>query len=1289
MKPSWARHAHALTRALGWTAGVALITLAVIAALAQVLLPELAQHPQWVAAQLSQRLQRPVSFDSMQGRWTPAGPSFVLHGVTLGSAEAGQAPLTIPQAQLSLDFGGWLLPSRHLLNLRARGLQLDLSHGDDGRWTIRGIGTAGGESSAPLSLGKLSLDLWLDDLRIDVADQPTDRHYQLLAEQLRVSLDAGRVRLGARLRRPGAAGVVRAAGHFRGDGSSGRVWLAGDDLDLKALLGDVRLAGYTAERGRGHLAAWLDWRAGKVVRSVLQAELTDVSLLGPDGHRAEVAAIKGVAEIRQSVDGYRLAWAGDNGSALGAALHRSSPEAFRLGVAASHLQLAPLVPWLALKPDLPPALAQWLGAGKPRGEIASADLQWQRGAGLLRLQARLQGIGIDPIGALPGIDGLDGILRGDAQAITLELPPQATVLRLPRAFDQPVPLTQLSARLAAWHDSDGGHVGVDALDLAVAGLSGQVRGEVLQPASGGAPVMDLYARIDRADIAAAKRLLPRTMPAKTLAWLNRALVGGQIDGGEALLRGSLADWPFRHNEGRFEAGLHISELSLDYAPEWPRAEHLALQANFINNSLLAQVTGGEALGVKVDHAVALIPEFGGPLLDLNASGSGSGGSLMNFVSHSPIAAREADTLAKLKLGGKGEFDFHLQLPLKPEAELQLDGTAQLTDADLSAPEWKLQLDELNGPLQFDAHGLTAGPLQAGFRGQPSTLQMRLAGATGDTDVMLSASLDGRYSLAELAQDQPAIAWLGEASAGRSSMRIGFDIARDATDAPWHQTLSVDSTLQGIALKLPAPLDKPASRAEQLHVSLPLPTAAADLRISLGDILRARFRLPGAGGEPLGGTLVLGDRMPDAVPAQGLRVRGHTGRLDVSGWIQHVVGGSDSAGAPTLESIDVSADHAELFGSDFPALHMQVQPKAGELSIDADGATLAGHFQVPTDELAKRGITARLKRLYWPRAEAAKDAKGNSVPDTGPTPEQAARTGVQPSSVPPLHLLVDDLRLGDARLGEARLESWPTASGMHIDQLRALSRSVQITATGNWNGTPQDSHTHMAIDFSAEDIGKMLGAFGYDGLFDGGQTRAHLDGSWPGGPAAFTLANLEGKLEVHVTDGRIPEASSPGVGRLLGLVSLAELPRRLTLDFGDVFGKGLGFDSIDGTFDFANGNATTQNLRLVGPAAEITVTGRTGLRARDYDQQLHVVPHVGNSLPVVGAVMGGPVGAAAGLAVQTLLGKGLNKAASARYVITGSWDKPVITLVDKKAAPVAAPAAPAAPAAAPAAPAPAT
>jgi uncharacterized protein YhdP len=129
-----------------------------------------------------------------------------------------------------------------------------------------------------------------------------------------------------------------------------------------------------------------------------------------------------------------------------------------------------------------------------------------------------------------------------------------------------------------------------------------------------------------------------------------------------------------------------------------------------------------------------------------------------------------------------------------------------------------------------------------------------------------------------------------------------------------------------------------------------------------------------------------------------------------------------------------------------------------------------------------------------------------------------------------------------------------------------------------------------------------------------------------------------------------------------LLSLREIPSRLMLHFGDVFKSGFGFDSVTANFRLEDGSAYTRNMVITAPAARIVMQGRTGFRARDYDLTVEVTPHVGGTLPVVGAVIGGPVGAAAGLVVQGLIGKGLNKAAGSIYRVTGTWDKPKIETV---------------------------
>ena len=1250
------------------------ILFAVLAALAQLLLPLLARHPAWVAGQLSERVQRTVSFASMEGRWTASGPEFVMHDVIVGPAPGEHgAMLRLPEARLRLDLGGWLVPSRHLFNVYARGLQLGLLHDARG-WHVNGIGASGAKDQQPLSLGRWSVDLWLDDLRVEVTDATLGKHYTLLARNLRLSHQGDQIRFGGTLRREGVgAASVHAVGRFRQDGGAGRIWFSVDGAELKSLLDGIDMAGYTIDQGAGRMSAWLDWRDGKLVSSLARFDLDTLVVSAADGDTARVASLHGLVGVKHRDDGYEVRWAGDDGSAAVVDLQRPGTPGFGVDAVARKLQLAPLLPWLALKPDLAPSLARWLGSGDPHGEFDQVVLHWSREAGLRELALHFDGLGIDPVDTLPGVRDLQGVLRGDAEAFSLELPEQATTVEFPHMFRHPFVLSKLVGTLGFWSQDGDWYLGADTLDFVGTGYAGSARGEAVLPAQGGAPTLDLYATLDHADVPAAKLFWPvNVMSAATVSWLDQALVAGDLEQAQVLVHGDLADWPFRHNEGRFEARAQISGLTLDYGRDWPRAEGVDAVASFVDNGMLVETSAGHSLGVNTDHAVALIPDFGQNLLDLNVRGSGSGASLLEFARKSPVANRVADTLAKLSLSGRGTFNFHLSLPLGKVEDARLDGTAQLSDANATAPDWNLDLQKLNGPLRFDLRGLQAGPLETVFHGQPATLQLAIAGANPDPATVLSANLQGSYQITELVQGYPSLKWLGDLAQGRSPFTVGVTLAHQPGNDALAQTLSVDSSLDGIALQLPAPLDKPATGSLPLHLTMSLPSDGSDLQLSLGQVLRGHLRLPDGAAQALAGTLMLGDQMPQTLPPRDLRIRGHAATLDVTGWVQQVAAGA-GGGGPGLESLDISIDQAGWFGRSLGPLVLRATPGPDVLSVDVKGPAMAGNFSVPTQQMDKRGVTARLPHLYWPKDTAVlhadhdksrKDGNAGVAVDAATPAADPANTGINPAALPPFHLWVGDLRLGDARLGEARLETWPTSKGMHVEQLRALSRQVQVTASGDWNGTASDSHTHMRISFSAEDLGAMLGAFGYAGLVDGGKTHDQLDATWPGSPGALSLATMDGTLNIQVSDGRIPEATSPGVGRLLGLVSLAELPRRLTLDFGDVFGKGLGFDSITGDFRLADGNATTSNLVINGSAANITITGRTGLRARDYDQQLSVVPHVGNSLPLVGAVVAGPIGAAAGFAVQGLLGKGLNKAASARYRITGSWDDPVMTLIEK-------------------------
>jgi uncharacterized protein YhdP len=232
------------------------------------------------------------------------------------------------------------------------------------------------------------------------------------------------------------------------------------------------------------------------------------------------------------------------------------------------------------------------------------------------------------------------------------------------------------------------------------------------------------------------------------------------------------------------------------------------------------------------------------------------------------------------------------------------------------------------------------------------------------------------------------------------------------------------------------------------------------------------------------------------------------------------------------------------------------------------------------------------------------------------------------------------------------------AGLRLTELRLQSPIMVINAHGDWLVANKDHFSSFNIVFSSPNVGKALSRFGYVDTIKGGKGGITINARWPGAPLSFALARLDGNMHMSIDDGHLLEVD-PGVGRVFGLLSLQTLPRRLILDFRDVFSKGFAFDRIAGDFDIKDGQALTSNLYMKGPAARIMVDGRVGLAERDYDQQVTVVPDVAATVPLITALTQGPGLGAAVLLLQKLLEPNIDKAATIQYTVTGSWENPTI------------------------------
>ena len=406
-------------------------------------------------------------------------------------------------------------------------------------------------------------------------------------------------------------------------------------------------------------------------------------------------------------------------------------------------------------------------------------------------------------------------------------------------------------------------------------------------------------------------------------------------------------------------------------------------------------------------------------------------------------------------------------------------------------------------------------------------------------------------------------------------------------------------------------------------------------------------------------LQLGGGPAGAPPASGLLVGGRVEQLDALDWVGIGAGGSGDADMP-LRRIELEAAHLQVLGSDVGAARLVVAPAPRGTSVQVQGAGISGALLVPTQDGAT--VAGRFERLHWSLPVADKDA--------APAPANAAATGADPAAVPPLLLDVADLRIGKTAMGRARFRSTPVAGGLRMDEFTTAGGKQRLVASGTWLGRGASARTQFKLDVASDDIGALLDGFGFGGQVAGGKGRIGAEASWRGSPGEFGLASVEARLRTDVRDGQLLEIE-PGAGRVLGLLGVAQLRRRLTLDFSDFFSKGFAFDRIQGDATLAQGQLRTDDLAVRGPAAEIHVRGSTDLRNRRFDQTVEVRPKSGSLLTAVGALAGGPVGAAVGAVANAVLDKPMRGIGAKTYRVTGPWAEPKVETIARDTAPQAA------------------
>jgi uncharacterized protein YhdP len=273
--------------------------------------------------------------------------------------------------------------------------------------------------------------------------------------------------------------------------------------------------------------------------------------------------------------------------------------------------------------------------------------------------------------------------------------------------------------------------------------------------------------------------------------------------------------------------------------------------------------------------------------------------------------------------------------------------------------------------------------------------------------------------------------------------------------------------------------------------------------------------------------------------------------------------------------------------------------------------------------------------------------------------QSTDLRLTPENIPSLQLKTASLSWGNLTVANVSAQTQWHPRGMVISQLSVDDPEVKISGKGSWlrRSWQQQADTDISFTVNSADIGDLLARLGYPRFVDGSTLGVSANWNWKGEPYSFSWGSLDGSTSIELGQGVISDISPGTGGRLLGLFNLLQLPKRLSLDFEDVYRKGFVFDSVKGNYVIGNGEAVTQDTEILASAADITMMGSVGVEDRDYDLVTMVRPHATGATFTGGYLAGGVIVGTGLVLLQELFG--LDLFGQDLYAITGSWENPEV------------------------------
>jgi uncharacterized protein (TIGR02099 family) len=1249
----------------GWLLAVAVLFLAAGAFTAvRLWIPELEKYREEIELAASRAFQHEVTIGAVHATLRGINPALRLENVVI--AGEGEHRLAIREVRISLDTWHYLREQEIAPSgVDIIGVDLSLVRDTDGQFHLEHFGRdAAADLSVLFGMSRLSLrdaGVTLTDLQRGMAPQRfsgvvlslknagythTLTGYAMLPDALGKRVDI-------------QAELYGHASHLRE--WQGRVYLKAGSVGLPALLAQYPLEGVRAG-GVADMRLWADVSSTRV--NMLRGEV-DVSdfLLAHSGtagsHQFIADSVQGQFGLQRTTAGWKFAlqqlaissggrsWETEH---LAFAVGEADGRTFLNGAAAL-INLDGLGGLLPVIPGLDTEIRTRFAQLQPRGVVRDLQVSLERQGDITRLRrlaARFSSVSWEQSGAIPHFSGLDGDVSGTFEAGVLTLRSRNAMFGDTRLFRGVLPIDTADGRIT-WQQTDQRlELASEALRITNRDLALTANFAFDMPVQG-APAINLMLDLEHASLDRVSYYLPaRKMPASGVAWLDRSLRAGVIRNGTVRVKGRLDQLPFDQGEGVLEVRLPVTQARLEYHPGWTAVTDLEAQVNFTGRAM--DITGhtGAIRSPGIEQVTARIKDLAKPELQILGDVRGSLAVMLAELGSSPLGVTYGGLVDRASTSGAASLGLDIQVALwKPHAPVEVSGTIGLDRNDLRLADADLALESISGQLAFDNNGVSGKGLKARLFGKPASIRVWNEPRKSTVYVQL----DGRFGLLERFGGDSGM--LRKAVDGSSDWRILLGVHGAAARGQQASIgLTISSSLDGTTIKLPAPFGKQGDAVRELSFTVDnVESREKILQVKYGDILQGLLKL-GAGKQGIQlqqGAISVGGASPELPDSKVLLVAGRLARLDPAEWQPFVAA---DAAAPVLPlKIDLTVDELDVAGWLLHDVNMQIQSAGLAREIKVNGPSIAGDIQLQDSGGRLQRVVMNLEKLKL----------------QPPEPDQSRETlDLSPADMPDLQVVVRNLVYDRAALGSFEmLAEKQTNDSLVIKRLSLSSRALKLNLTGDWKQIDGKQWSTVDMVISDGDMEKLLEMFGYQQSIKGGRLSGTMRIAWAGAPWMFSPARADGKVRLSIKDGQLVDVEPGATGRVVGLLSVSSLPRRLTLDFSDLFADGFSFDTIEGSFLVDSGNAYTNDLVVDGPAARIEISGRVGLADKDYDQLVSVTPYIKSGLSIAGALAGGPAVGAVMIVAETLLKDQLdplNKLARKQYTVTGPWTDPVVTKV---------------------------